>query len=182
MLENQKQLSLLLSVLVQTELHSVWQSFPNSHNTRDFRTTIIEQSVNYKYNTYPQRALNIPVLSATAPQKKQQQQQQQQKNTLPLSCQPQQNNSQQRMTKNNNTIRMTSYQCDVVKWRCHHVTWSIHKMTSHGRTVTMALPDSKLCEQASKYICKPLWSARLINSHFPIHLSCQVLKPIYIQQ
>ena len=53
MVENQKQLSLLLSVLVQTELHSVWQSFPNSHNTRDFRTTIIKQIVNYNYNTYP---------------------------------------------------------------------------------------------------------------------------------
>ena len=61
-----------------------------------------------------------------------------QKKNLPFSCQPQQNNRRQRNEapiKIN--VRMTSCQCGVV-------TWSIHKMTSHGRTVTMALPDREL--------------------------------------
>ena len=35
---------------------------------------------------------------------------------------------------------MTSYQGDV-KCRRHHVKRSIHKMISHGRTVTIALPN-----------------------------------------
>ena len=36
-------------------------------------------------------------------------------------------------------VRMTSYQWFVMKWQCHNVTWSTHKMTSHSRTVTIAL-------------------------------------------
>ena len=116
MLKNQKQVSLLLSVLVQTKLHSVWQSFPNSHNTRDFPITIIKQSINYKYNAYPQRALNIPMLSATA------------RKTLPLSCQSKQN---KQSTKEWRKIikyewrptNLTSWSDDVTMWHGPFTKW-----------------------------------------------------------
>ena len=158
--ENRKQLSLQLSVLVQTELHSVWQLFPISHNTRDFRTTIIDQSISSanKLNTYPPTGTEY--INAVCHSKK---------NTCRSAASPNKTNSQQKNDAEKK-IRMTYYQCDIVNWRCHHVTWSIHKMTSHGRTVTMALLDTvRFLPQYTSHVIKHWYSSQ---SSIAVHVQC----------
>ena len=59
--------TLSLAVIPEFSQHT---RFSNNNN---------QTGMNYNYNTYPQRALNIPMLSTTA------------RKTLPLSCQPKQN-------------------------------------------------------------------------------------------
>ena len=157
-MENQKQLSLLLSVMVQTELHLVWQSFPNSHNMHGFWTTIIEQSINYKYNKYSQLALNISMLSATA-------------RKLCLSAaSPSKTTANKRMTKNKNAI-LPMWHCEVMMPPCEMVhsqnditwqdsdigafwqAWSANSVLSCAESAQSRLPCDFPAKSGSQIYC-----------------------------